>query len=215
MGLFIVRGDMRGRGLGRELWQWRRDRLLSRLEPGATIGMDGVYEVVPFYERGGFRAVHRHVRYQGTAAGSPSAHAVVLDAESWDEIERFDRRFVATPRPAFLRAWIAQPGTTVVGVRHDGLLTACGVARPCVTGIKIGPLFADDAAAAQAVVQSLMAMHDGQQVQIDVPDVNAAAVNLARDFGLTETFGCVRLYHGPAPPLPLDSIYGVTSLEFG
>lgn len=42
MGLFIVRPDHRGKGLGRILWYARRDRLATRLAPGGTIGMDAV-----------------------------------------------------------------------------------------------------------------------------------------------------------------------------
>jgi hypothetical protein len=42
MGFFIIRPDKRGHGLGGELWFRRRDLLLERLGPGATIEMDGV-----------------------------------------------------------------------------------------------------------------------------------------------------------------------------
>lgn len=52
MGLFIMRPDVRKQGLGSLLWTWRRDRLLARLDGGASIGMDGVFEMAPFYERG-------------------------------------------------------------------------------------------------------------------------------------------------------------------
>jgi hypothetical protein len=34
-------------------------------------------------------------------------------------------------------------------------------------------------------------------------------------FGLTEVFGCARMYHGAAPDLPIKRIFGVTSFEFG
>ncbi len=50
MGLFIVRPDFRGVGLGASLWHYRRDLLKSRLEPSAAIGMDGVFTMAPFYE---------------------------------------------------------------------------------------------------------------------------------------------------------------------
>ena len=49
MGFFIVRPEWRGRGLGRELWWARRTRLLDRLEPGATVEMDGVFAMEHFF----------------------------------------------------------------------------------------------------------------------------------------------------------------------
>ncbi len=36
MGCFIVREDLRGDGLGTELWHARRDRMVARLRPGAS-----------------------------------------------------------------------------------------------------------------------------------------------------------------------------------
>ena len=52
MGLFIVRRDLRGDGLGGQLWRYRLKCLQDRLAPGATIGMDGVFAMVPFYQHG-------------------------------------------------------------------------------------------------------------------------------------------------------------------
>jgi len=54
MGLFIVKPEYRSAGIGRQLWHQRRDTLLSRLNDGATIGMDGVLTMQPFYGEGGF-----------------------------------------------------------------------------------------------------------------------------------------------------------------
>jgi GNAT superfamily N-acetyltransferase len=216
MGLFIMRADLRRKGLGTLLWHWRRDRLRARLLPGASIGMDGVFDMVPFYERGGFRQVHRDLRFEGVARGSDAhANVVPLDLADFDEIERFDRAFFPAPRIAFLRRWIGQSGAHVAGVRENGTLAAYGVARPCVTGFKIGPLFADRAELAGHVLSALTARIAGQQVQIDIPEPNAAATELAGRFGLKVSFGCVRLYHGEIPELPLQRIFAVTSLEFG
>lgn len=215
MGLFIMRSDLRRQGLGAHLWHWRRDHLLARLHPGAAIGMDGVYEMVPFYERGGFQPAYRHVRYQGIAAGQAHADAIPLYTDDFADIADFDRAYFPAPRETFLRLWLSVPGAHLMGIRNQGRLVAYGMARPCRTGFKIGPLFADSEDDANRLLDTLMAKIAGHQVQIDVPEANPAAVALAKRFHLTEVFGCVRLYHGAAPDLPVDQIYAVTSLEFG
>ena len=46
MGFFIVRPELRGQGIGREFWTWRRDLLRSRLSASAAIGMDGVFDML-------------------------------------------------------------------------------------------------------------------------------------------------------------------------
>jgi GNAT superfamily N-acetyltransferase len=106
MGLFIVRSDVRGEGLGARLWHHRRDRLLARLKPGATIGMDGVFNMVPFYTRGGFRLAWRDLRFEGVAHGQPDPHIIGLETIGLSEIERFDRRFFR-----WLEARCCRPGS--------------------------------------------------------------------------------------------------------
>jgi hypothetical protein len=59
--------DVRRHGLGRVLWHERLRRLRARLNPDAPIGMDGVFEMVPFYEAGGFRLLYRDLRFGGVA----------------------------------------------------------------------------------------------------------------------------------------------------
>ena len=83
MGLFIMRADLRRQGLGAVLWRWRRDRLIARLKPGATIAMDGVFDMAPFYERGGFKSAFRDIRYQGLAAAAPPPASPCLAPATW------------------------------------------------------------------------------------------------------------------------------------
>jgi hypothetical protein len=90
-----------------------------------------------------------------------------------------------------------------------------GVARPCRDGFKIGPLFAVDALAAERVFAGLGEHAAGQPIFLDVPENNPAALALAERHGMREVFGCARMYHGPAPELPGERIFGVTTFELG
>jgi GNAT superfamily N-acetyltransferase len=221
MGLFIMRPDLRGRGLGSVLWKWRRDALLARLAPGSTVGMDGVFDMVPFYGRGGFRFAHRSLRHEGLARapvpGAAEAPGIVpLASVSTADVLAFDRAHFPCPRATFLLPWLGQAGGTGRALLDaNGELTALGLARPCRAGFKFGPVFARDPAGASKILTSLLAATAGQRVQIDIPEPNGGGLALARQFGLTEAFGCARLYLGPDPGLPNARIFGVTSFEFG
>ena len=70
MGFFIVRPEYRRQGLGRPLWQARRDRLIARLQPPAVLGMDGVFAMQDFYARGGFVLSHRDLRFAGVGVSA-------------------------------------------------------------------------------------------------------------------------------------------------
>ena len=215
MGLFIVRADLRGDGLGAALWHHRLRRLRSRLLPGASIGMDGVFAMAPFYERGGFKLAYRDLRFAGTAAGVADPEIIELDQIDFAALDAFDRQHVAAPRSDFLRHWITQQGSRTAAIVARGELVGYGVARPCREGSKLGPVFAARADLAERIIGHLLQGIAGSPVQLDVPEPNQAGVALAQRFGLSESFGCARMYHGPDPQLPVGRIFGVTSFEFG
>jgi len=155
MGFFIMRPEFRGRGLGNQLWQARRERLLARLHPGASIGMDGVFDMQDYYARGGFVFSHRNLRFRAEIGESPAhpdkEEVVALSALPFDDVAAYDRRCFPAPRPTFLKGWIAQPDALALGLRRNGHLAGYGVVRRCREGCKVGPLFADDARAARSV----------------------------------------------------------------
>jgi Acetyltransferase (GNAT) domain len=157
----------------------------------------------------------RDLRFQGVASGVRDAGVVDLASADFAEIAAYDRAFTPAARDAFLAGWIAAPGVIVMGLRENARLAGYGVARPCRLGYKIGPLFAERADIAKRIAGSLMARFVGEQAQIDLPEANPAAVALAEAFGLQMRFGCMRLYYGPQPALPIERIFAVTLFEFG
>lgn len=221
MGFFIVRPEFRGHGFGNTLWHDRRDRLIARLRPGASIGMDGVFDMQPYYAKGGFDFSHRDIRY-GVEGRLPvpvtePCGDVALDLSdfTWEAIEAYDRACFPAPRPEFLRAWIGQPDARALGVQRNGKLCGYGVIRRCLQGCKIGPLFADDVTAAILLYAQLAEFAEADPVFLDVPENNPAAMQLVHRYAMKEVFGCARMYLGPAPELAHHRIFGVTTFELG
>ncbi|MEM1295627.1 MAG: GNAT family N-acetyltransferase [Verrucomicrobiota bacterium] len=216
MGFFMVRPDLRGHGIGRDFWIWRRDTLRTRLRSDAAIGMDGVFDMQPFYAKGGFAFTHRNLRMEGMGRESaPEKELVRLTDLAFAEILAYDQRHFGFNRSTFLKSWIQPPGGAAFGLVEEGQLQGMGVIRPCQTGFKIGPLFADTPKAAEHLFGALSNHAANQPIYLDIPETNADAVALAVRHELKEVFGCARMYHGPAPGLPWKSIFGITTFELG
>ena len=211
VGQYIARPEFRGRGLGLRLWTAGLARLA-----GCNTGLDGVLDQVKNYERSGFRFSHHHIRYGGSPAGKTAPGLTRLDAVPFPEVLAYDRECFPAPREAFLRSWLAQPESASLGVLREGTLAGFAVARKAVEGFKIGPLFADDATAAESLFLGLV-KETGGPVVIDVPEasVHPTAEGIVQRHGLTEVFRCARMYTRGRPAVAFDKVFGVTSLELG
>ena len=191
LGFYIVREDVRGRGYGLRIWNAATAHAGPRV-----IGLDGVVAQQQNYKKSGFGLAYANVRYGGTVAALDASRAgiIALPEVPLSAVEAYDATVFPAPRAAFLRAWIGSPG-------HIGR--------------EIGPLVADDRAAAEAVLAALLAAAGGGEIFLDVPSVNADAVALAQGLGLAPVFETARMYTGAIPPLRLERVFGVTTFELG
>lgn len=212
LGFYIVRSGFRGGGHGLRIWNAALAHAGARV-----IGLDGVVAQQDNYKKSGFQLAYANIRYGGIVAvpPNPPANVIALDAIPFARVEADDATVFPAPRSAFLRGWIGTSGHVGRALLRDGKLAAWGVIRPCRTGRKIGPLVADDRAAAEAVAQALLASAGGGEIFLDVPAVNRDAIALAESFGLKPVFETARMYTGPIPSLRIDRVFGVTSFELG
>ncbi|MDG3006813.1 GNAT family N-acetyltransferase [Paludisphaera mucosa] len=212
VGLYIVAPEFRGLGYGMAITQ-----ALMRHVGDRNAGLDGVTSMVEKYGRLGYRPAHRSIRHVYTPRQALDPDGRIVDAESVDfeRLADYDARHFSAPRPTFLARWIAQPGATALAFVEDGEIGGYGVIRPCRTGFKIGPLFAEDERAADALFAALGNHGLGGPVYLDVPEPNRDGMALAGRYGMTPEFECVRMYLRGDPGLPLDRIYGITAFEIG
>lgn len=216
MGLYIVRPDYRGSGVGRKLWYLRRDTLLERLDTNASIGMDGVVDMQSFYRKGGFEIAFRDERYQrmGSHFKYSSHISSFLDSD-WVEIQAYDRDCFGYARVSFLKAWLHMDDSYAFTYRRDGQLMGYAVLRKTSLGAKIGPLFADDLEVAEELYKACLTAGTGAPVFLDIPVINEDAVTLVRKYAASYVFECARMYHGTRPELPIRQIFGITTFELG
>jgi ribosomal protein S18 acetylase RimI-like enzyme len=218
IGFYIVKSEYRGQGYGIQIW----DAAMKQLD-GRTIGLDGVVDQQDNYARSGFSLVQNNIRYAGqlTVDGARLPDNVVeLAADQTDLIEKvmpYDRTFFADTRDSFTRHWItAEKHRCMVHLGGTGGVCGYGVIRPAEDGFKIGPLFADTAEGADGLLRALASTANSATLYIDPPDVNAAAVELAKKYNFEPVFETARMYAGGKPDLPMqDRTFGISSFELG
>jgi hypothetical protein len=216
LGLYICRPEFRGSGYGWALWQAGIAHAGQR-----TIGLDGVVAQQANYAKSGFALAHRTIRYGGVVATmeTTNPHMVELRGDRprgfAGAIVYYDRAFFPGPRDAFVRAWISPPHRRTVAWVEDNTIRGYGCIRACGDLYKIGPLFAETEEIADRLFDTLASRLGDATIYLDVPEPNSAAGALAKRHGLAPIFETARMYRGEAPALPLDRIFGVTTLELG
>ncbi|REG51642.1 acetyltransferase (GNAT) family protein [Paraburkholderia sp. BL6669N2] len=214
IGLYIVKPAFRGRGFGMRIWQHGMDYLRNR-----NVGLDGVLAQQANYRKSGFQLAYRNIRFQGVAQDIVQGESYIdlphASALPFESLNDYDRQCFPAAREPFLAAWLAQPGARARVAMHDGQVVGYGVLRRCLTGYKIGPLFADNGTIAARLFSALTSSIAGEVFFFDVPEINVDAIALAERHGMTSVFETARMYTREQPALSIERVFGVTSFELG
>lgn len=216
MGLFIIIPEYRSKGYGNHLWLLRRNYLILRNKKNAPIGMDGVVNMQPYYQKGGFFLAHKDVRYVSIGRKidyNPFVQKIVK--KDFKDVLVYDTFCFGYERKIFLEQWLFQRKGYSFKYSVNGVIKGFIVVRKAMTGYKIGPLFADDYAIAKELFKAALTVTENNEVFIDIPTIHKKALSLVRYFKATPVFECGRMYYGKNPNLPMDKIFGITSLELG
>lgn len=216
MGLFIVKQDYRAQGIGRKLWYKRRDMLLSRLKEGASIGMDGVVAMQPFYQEGGFELAFRDQRYEKIGlALDISPQVSPIEEKDIPDILRYDEPCFGVPRHRFMQSWLSLPDRWTFKYSTGNEIQGYAVVRKVSSGYKIGPLFADHNEIAEALYRACLNAAVGEPVYFDIPLVNQEAVNIVKKYNAKYVLECGRMYYSHPPEIDMKKVYGITTFELG
>ncbi|WP_333875212.1 GNAT family N-acetyltransferase [Methylobacter sp.] len=213
VGFYIVKPEYRGQGYGIQIWNAGLERLSGR-----NVGLDGVVAQLDNYKKSGFELAYRNMRYEGLSGGGQTVNPEIIDLShlSFDTVKAYDQPFFPDQRAQFLKPWLNQPKSIALGIMQKGKLSGYGVVRPCRSGYKIGPLFADSPELAEALFSVLKSRVEPEKpIYLDVSELNQDAVALAKKHNMHLVFETARMYTGAFPDLPLNRLFGVTTFELG
>lgn len=216
MGFFIVKPEYRAAGIGRKLWYERRDKLLGRLNKGATIGMDGVVDMQEFYRCGGFEIAYKDERYERLGEQFPiDTNISAIADEDIAAVLEYDKQCFGYSRPQFLLPWLRMPESKTFKYTADSSLLGFAIVRKANVGHKVCPLFADTPQVAEELYKACLNSVAGEPLYLDIPMVNSAAISLVEKYGAKYVFECARMYLGTPPTVDTNKIYGITTFELG
>ena len=199
LGMIIVAPDRQGQGIGRELMH----RILEELG-GRCIQLTATPAGQPLYEKLGFVPTGSVVHHQGTLrrmlAVQPAAGERIRPATSADlpALSRLSLRALGMPRDEVL-AQLLNVADGVV-LEKDGAPLGFSMIRRFGLGHMIGPVVAQDAERARALIGHWSADHAGGIVRVDVTG-DSGLGRWLESLGLAVRGPSVRMARGrmPAP----------------
>ncbi|TIR42302.1 MAG: GNAT family N-acetyltransferase [Mesorhizobium sp.] len=184
--MVIVDAAMRGRGLGRKMMEEALAKAGER-----TCCLTATREGLPLYEKLGFVTTGEIVQHQGEAL-AVSVPAGVSWAESGDlaRLEVLDREAFGHDRSALMKRLFERAKFAVI--RDEGDIQAFSAIRPFGRGLVIGPVVARNGAEAKALIDFLLAHHQGKFVRVDT-DVSTDLAEWLTGRGLAHVGGGITM----------------------
>ncbi len=212
IGFYIVHSKHRNKGYGIKIWNKAIGYLKTQ-----NIGLDGVVTQQENYRKSGFKLAHRNIRYQGVGKKYEvnDNNIIKINLIPFSDLIKYDDQCFPVSRPLFLKYWITEPESLSLAFRKNNRLKGYGMIRKCVTGYKIGPLFADNKLIAEKLFKKLNNFTVGSPIFLDIPEVNKNAFELVNKFKMNPMFETARMYTKKPPAINLNKIFGITTFEVG
>lgn len=184
--MVIVDAAMRGRGLGRQMMEEALAKAGER-----TCYLVATREGLPLYEKLGFVATGEIVQHQGEA---PPVEAP--DHVSWSEsgdhacLVALDLVAYGHERSALMR--LLRDRAKFAVIREENVVQAFGAVREFGRGLVIGPVVARNSTEAEALIDFLLAHHQGKFVRVDT-DVSTDLAEWLAGRGLAHVGGGITM----------------------
>lgn len=214
--MVLVDAAERGRGIGAGIVT----AVLDRVADMQTVGLDATASGRPVYERLDFVAASALARVGGGAKDASSAGGQVdtrpVEPRDLETIVALDPEAFGADRSRALRwAHARAPALAWCVIDQRAIVGYC-FGREGDRAVHVGPLVAQDVAAARALVARAAAAAHARDIVLDVPTAAPGWMAALQEIGLREQRPFVRMYRaGARPPGWPDLVYAAFGPELG
>lgn len=216
LGAVIVDPSRRGQGVGERM---TRTALRHLDATGVeTVVLYAYLNVIPFYEKLGFRREYENVRWEGPrVASGPSSGRPVRPSEL-GALSGFDATFFGASRRSLLERLATEFPESFLIAEERGTIVGYIVGNPSGDACEIGPWVADPdhTTAYSELFRGLQAATEATRFAFSAPEANPYVREFAKGIGHDEVFRTVRMFRGEnsfrGRP---EGIWGLAGLEKG
>jgi ribosomal protein S18 acetylase RimI-like enzyme len=197
IGAVIVHPDVRGKHVGEALMKSTLDYVDGK--GVETARLNAYLNVVPFYERLGFRGEYENVRYHGNvrASGTPDAERPATP-EDLPAIAHFDSFYFGAPRERLLARLLQEFPQHFLVARDEGGIRGYIVANADAGAAEIGPWVANPTMpdVAGDLLHGLLSRLGPARIGLTAPTPNEHHERMAGELRLETAFRTLRMYRG-------------------
>lgn len=211
-GMIIVAAEAQRQGIGGRLME-----ALLADAAGRTIILNSTRQGEALYTRLGFTPVGAKHQHQAVLEQAPPPYDAPLragGAADWTALRLLDRAGSGMDRALLLDALLAVADT--MAIERDGQITGYACVRRWGRGVVIGPVIAETATDARALIAALAARHVGEFVRIDVPSASGLSAWLENIIGLPKVDQATAMVLGRAPESDRSAtLYALSNQSLG
>ena len=211
LGLYLCKPQFRGQGHGLDVWRAGIAHAGTR-----SIGLDGVPEQQQNYAKSGFVKYGSTIRYEGRINAASNARVRRASGDEIETLIAWDAKACGMDRATFAAAWFSQSPNRQTMVSTDGgKITGFATFRRCVSGTKIGPLYATSQADAQFLLASNPFARGDEPVYVDLQEQSSPLCGLLQERSFEPVFDTARMFNGASPEASPTLFHAIATMELG
>ncbi len=211
LGLYLCKPDFRGQGHGMDVWRAGIAHAGTR-----SVGLDGVPDQQENYARSGFVKYGSTIRFEGRINAEVETRGRSAAISEIETLITHDARACGGDRLAFATAWFHPTPNRQTMVLTDGSeITGWATFRRCISGTKVGPLYADTQTDAQVLLASNPFATGDEPVIVDVQGQQSPLGKMLQRSGFEPVFETARMFKGPPPEACPTRFHAIATMELG